>query len=79
MAGIHVYTSALGSAFLTWHNWVHQKCTPDEIGLFEAPVDADEPVSPEKHVLYLRWWADQQILTHDVLIDGVVTETFTNP
>lgn len=64
----HIYESNLPT-FLEWRAWVSENCTPEELECF---LSEDFPISPEKHALYLRWVADQQITKHTIMQDGVV-------
>ena len=67
----HVYTSAKGKDFLSWHNWALETLSEEDLAIYLSTEPEGEPMSEEKIALYNRWVIAEQILTHAVLVDDV--------
>lgn len=63
---VHVFKSELGDNFTSFHNWCLDKCTPEELAVYEAGV-----INEAYTVLWEKWWIDQKILSHEIWEDGV--------
>lgn len=67
----HIYTSAKGKDFLSWHNWALETLSEEDLEIYLNPGVEGEPMPEEKVALYNRWIIAEQILTHAVLVDDV--------
>lgn len=61
----HVYESAKGTEFLSWHDWANQILSKEELDIYLT-----EEMSEEKLALYTRWIEEEQINKHTILEDG---------
>ena len=62
----HEYTSAKGENFLTCHQWAEINLSEEEYKIY-----INEDMTPEKGAIFARWTAEEQIISHTVLEDGV--------
>lgn len=62
----HVYTSELGTEFLSFAAWVSEKGTLEEKALYDSQVQSEE-----LHFLFQRWKEDQKIIKHEAFENGV--------
>ena len=60
----HVFTSALGSEFLTFWQWINTQSADDQHIYYQGTKE-------ELGELFERWKTDQQIIKHEVFEDGV--------
>ena len=67
----HIYTSAKGENFLSWHNWALQTLSEEDLAIYLDPTH-DDPLDTEKTALYERWIIEEQILTHVVMENGQI-------
>lgn len=67
----HEYISELGENFMSWNYWAHTTLNADDLAIYLDDAGPEDPVSPEKHALFLRWVDEQKITTHIIYEDGV--------
>lgn len=74
----HIYESAKGINFLSWHDWAQVALTEEELAIYFEISDMSVGMSPEKIALYNRWVIEEQITKHTIYVGGVevLTENF---
>ena len=66
----HVYTSAKGEDFLSWHDWAMSTLSEEELAIYN-----NEEQSTAKEALYTRWVKEEEITEHTIMEDGKTVKT----